>query len=150
MKGAQQLKAVHNKVETDTTFGTGNVILVAHNYADGRKMFSPLQQTLNRNEPYYQNGVLGKNNWLDGQRIYCANDAGVYEYQITEQKGMNETDLNIRNDSPTAEISIITCLYPDDTKRILTKAKLERKWSWSLVPHPIANYFDIKLNPYNF
>ena len=40
--GAQQLEA-KGKDADQATIGKGNFLLVAHNYTDGKKMFSPLQ-----------------------------------------------------------------------------------------------------------
>lgn len=145
--GAQQLKSVNNQnIEIDNSMGNGNYILVAHNYNDGKSMFSALQQYSNKDEPYFVNHKLGTNNWLNGAVIYLANDQGVYQYTIDNQQTINEDDLSVRKNNSQATLNIITCLFPSDTYRIDTQAHLTKKWSWNSAPNDVLKCLN---QPYN-
>lgn len=133
--GAQQIKARKAKTEIDTTIGTGNFILAAHNYADGKTMFSALQQMANKDAPYLVNDQLGHNDWLNGSKLYLANDRGVYEYRIDDQYTVKKDDLNVLQNTDDAVVNIVTCLYPSDEYRIITHASLVKQWDWQTVPN---------------
>lgn len=146
-RGAQQLKSVNaSKIEVDNAMGSGNFILVAHNYNDGKSMFSPLQQYINKDAPYLVNGRPAEDHWIDGMNVFMANDKGVYKYKIISQKTISATDTSVRRDSEEPELNIITCLFPSDTYRIDTRAKLVKQWSWNNAPNSALKPFD---NTYN-
>lgn len=132
--GAQQIKARKDKTEVDTTIGTGNFILAAHNYADGKTMFSALQQMANKDAPYLVNNQPGHNAWLNDAKIYLANDRGVYEYRIDDQYTVKKDDLSVLQNTDDAVLNIVTCLYPSDEYRIITHARLVKQWDWQTVP----------------
>lgn len=135
------------------TMGQGNYTLAAHNWDNGYTAFSALQQKLNQNAPYYQNGQAGNSSWLNGQSIYLANGDGVFTYQITGQVGVDENDGSVLNpddrDDDKAKITIITCLFPDTTKRIITNAKFMKFESWADASNDEVGYFDTKKQKIN-
>lgn len=133
----------------DTAMGNGNLILVAHNYNDGHTMFSALQQHINQNEPYLINGRLGNDDWLNGQKVYTANDQGIFEYVIDSQTAVSQDDLSVVKGHHKNELNILTCLYPADHYRIATHAILNRHWTWSKAPSNVVGYFDTRMNSYN-
>lgn len=146
--GAQQLDA-KGKDADQATIGKGNFLLVAHNYTDGKKMFSPLQQNMGLNAPYLVNRHAQDNHWLDGKKIYLANDKGLYEYTIDVQHTIPEYRTDIQNNTDKPEINVITCLEPDDSWRIDTHGNLSQKWSWDQAPSDIINYFDLNKQQFN-
>lgn len=146
-KGAQQLNAVNsNNVEINNSMGSGNYILVAHNYSDGKSMFSPLQQHINKDAPYLVNNKANDVNWLDGIQIYTANDKGIYKYQIENQRAIPERQVSIRKDTSKPTLTIITCLFPSDQYRIETQATLVKSWEWDSAPNNVLEYFNQKYN----
>lgn len=147
--GAQQLKALQNQQETNATMGQGNLILVAHNYTDGKTVFSPLQQTSGQNYPYLIGRRTQDNHWLDNKKIYTANQNGFYEYTIDTQKTIPEYALDVRNDSVNSQINVITCLSPDSSFRIVTHGNKTNQWNYSNVPTQIANYFNLNKQKFN-
>lgn len=148
-KGAQQMRAVNDQnIEVDTAMGNGNYVLVAHNYNDGKSMLSPLQQYINKDAPYLVNGKKQDNGWLNGTPIYLANDQGVYEYQVDNQRTLDEKDTSVRKNTEQAELNLITCLFPSDQYRIDTHAKLVKQWNWPDVPnnvlHALSMHYNLK------
>lgn len=146
--GAQQLEA-KGKDADQATIGKGNFLLVAHNYTDGKKMFSPLQQNIGLNAPYLVNRHAQDNHWLDGKKIYLANDKGLYEYTIDVQRTIPGYKIDIQNNTDKPEINVITCLEPDDSWRIDTHGNLSQKWSWDQAPSDIVSYFDLSKQQFN-
>lgn len=146
--GAQQLEA-KGKDADQATIGKGNFLLVAHNYTDGKKMFSPLQQNIGLNAPYLVNRHAQDNHWLDGKKIYLANDKGLYEYTIDVQRTIPGYKTDIQNNTDKPEINVITCLEPDDSWRIDTHGNLSQKWSWDQAPSDIVSYFDLSKQQFN-
>lgn len=146
--GAQQLEA-KGKDADQATIGKGNFLLVAHNYTDGKKMFSPLQQNIGLNAPYLVNRHAQDNHWLDGKKIYLANDKGLYEYTIDVQRTIPGYKTDIQNNTDKPEINVITCLEPDDSWRIDTHGNLSQKWSWDQAPSNIVSYFDLSKQQFN-
>lgn len=146
-KGAQHLNAVNkNQISVDGSIGSGNYILVAHNYNDGKTMFSALQQNLNKDAPYLVNNSTQTNNWLSGKKVYVANDQGIYEYTIDDQKAIKGIDTSVRQNTEQAKLSIITCLFPSDQYRIDTEGTLTNYWSWSMAPQSVLQKINIKFN----
>lgn len=133
----------------NSTVGQGNLIIVGHNLENGHSDFSALQQVVSQNQPYLINGQKQTNNWLNGQMIYVATEKGVYEYKIDNQQLIGQHDLSVKNDTPTAQINLLTCLEPDDEYRIVTHGNLQHFWDWNSVPLYIADYFNLKKFEYN-
>ncbi|GAP00573.1 class A sortase [Fructobacillus ficulneus] len=135
------------------TMGQGNYTLAAHNWDNGYTGFSALQQHLKQDAPYYQSGQMGTSDWLNGEKIYLANTDGIYTYEITGQKGVDQNDgsvLDVNNrDQGQAMLTIITCLFPDTTKRIITNAKFTKFESWSKASNQEVGYFDTKTQKTN-
>lgn len=50
--------------------GVGNYGLASHNFNDGITGFSVLQEKLNDDAPYLQDGQLKGSDWLNGQHVY--------------------------------------------------------------------------------
>lgn len=131
------------------TMGQGNYALAAHNYDDGRTGFSPLQQYLNKNEPYLVDGKAQEDHWLDQQFIYLANDSGIYAYQIVKQFIVGMDNVHVLEDSEKPTVMIITCLYPNDFYRIVTVGNIKATYTWQNVPDTILNYFDLQVQSTN-
>lgn len=146
MTGAQQMKANQS---TKEILGLGNYIVVGHNLADGRSYFSPLQQNTNCNFPYLIHGHPQDNHWLNGKNIYVARQDHIYDFKITNQKAVLDTDMNILNDTHSPQITLITCLEPDDHYRIVTTGQLVKQWKWNDAPLKVVGLFDLKHQKYN-
>lgn len=135
------------------TMGQGNYTLAAHNWDNGYTAFSALQQKLKQNAPYYANGQFGSSDWLNGQTIYLANGDGVFRYQITGQDGVSQDDVSVLNpnarDEDKAKLTIVTCLFPDTTKRIITNAKFVGFDDWADASNAEVSYFDTKSQKIN-
>lgn len=144
-----------NRTSTDPkghhipVIGEGNYGIAAHNFADGKTAFSRLQEHLNKNEPYITDGQMYGSSWLNGRYVYMANDTGVYVYQIVQQKTVDQTNLAVLNQSRNAQLTILTCLNPDDTYRIATIASLRKTYTWQSAPDKLVNYFDLTKQPTN-
>ncbi|MFK3658766.1 class A sortase [Pediococcus pentosaceus] len=123
--------------------GKGNYGLASHNFDDGLTGFSGLQQNYQDDSPYLVNGKRKKNNWLNNQPIYLANNDGIYEYHIKQQKIVKADDVSVLNPKQKAQVTIITCLFPSTSYRIITIGKLERSYTWRKSPTYIINYFDL-------
>lgn len=149
-KGANQLKAIdENKDITNTDIGQGNLILVAHNYSDGQTMFSALQQNMGQLEPYIIDGSLQNNYWLSNKPVYVATKERIYEYVIDHQEVISKNNVNIRTNTTSSIINIITCLEPEDNMRIVTFGKLNNQYTWQAAPISIVKYFDTDKYPFN-
>ncbi|MDD9138278.1 class A sortase [Fructobacillus sp. CRL 2054] len=140
-----------NTAQKDTAvpvMGQGNYTLAAHNWNNGYTGFSALQQKLNQNAPYENaDGTLGNSDWLNGTMIYLANSNGIYRYQITGQTTVDQNDSSVLNPDDRidkkAKVTIITCLFPDTTKRIITNAKYVGYHSWTQAKSDELGYFDL-------
>ncbi|MDF7636767.1 class A sortase [Leuconostocaceae bacterium ESL0958] len=129
------------------TMGAGNYTLAAHNWDNGYTGFSALQQKLKQNSPYLVDGQLKGSDWLNGKSIYLANDKGIYRYTVKDQTTVDQNqgeilDPNLRIDGQ-AKLTIITCLYPDTTKRIITNAQYSGFTSWQKASDKEVGYFDL-------
>lgn len=144
--GAQQMATNDGNWKT---LGTGNFILVGHNYANGYQYFSALQENVDSNYPYLQKNKCVDNEWLNGQQVYIANSNFVYDFQIDKQYLISKNDKNVLNDTPASEINLITCLEPDDSYRIVTHGVLKKKWRWRNAPVKVASYFDLSRYSFN-
>lgn len=142
-QGAQQLSTASGKP------GRGNFIVVAHNYGDGKTMFSALQQYVWQDSPYLVANKSHENNWLNGQHIYVATAQRIYDYVIQGQRVVKANDLSVVQASSKDEINLLTCLIPTDSYRIVTHGKLRRSWSWDQVPRPVLMNFDLNQFHYN-
>lgn len=145
--GANQV--MNNQATSLPNFGINNVVIASHNYSDGKTGFSPLQQNVNRNDPYITNGIAQTNKWLNNKPIYLANSQGVYVYKITEQYIAKLSNRQPLNQSKHAELTLLTCLEPNDSFRLITKAKLIEAYPWDKAPNKIINYFNPKINKMN-
>ncbi|KRN75301.1 hypothetical protein IV73_GL000464 [Weissella kandleri] len=125
--------------------GQGNYGLAAHNFNDGQTGFSALQEHLNQNHPYIQNGRLNGSNWLNGNKIYLANADGIYEYVIRGQKTVQKDDVGVLDPSQNAQLTIISCLFPSTEYRIVTSADLVHNYSWETAPKQVIGYFNLKV-----
>lgn len=145
--GANQV--MNNNATTLPDFGVNNLVIASHNYSNGKTGFSPLQQNVNRNDPYIINGIAKTNHWLDSKPVYLANSQGVYVYQITEQHIAKLSNREPLNQSKHAELTLLTCLEPNDSFRLITKAKLTEAYPWNKAPKTIINYFNPEINQMN-
>ncbi|MBS9335823.1 class A sortase [Fructobacillus papyrifericola] len=129
--------------------GQGNYTLAAHNWDNGYTGFSALQEKLKQNAPYEDsNGQLGESDWLNGTTIYLANQNGIFKYKITGQKTVDQNDGAVLNPDDRidgkAKLTIVTCLFPDTTKRIITNAKYVSFKNWNQANSDEVGYFDLK------
>lgn len=145
--GANQV--MNNHATSLTAFGINNVVIASHNYSNGKTGFSPLQQKINRNDPYIIDGLLHDNSWLNGKRVYLANHQGIYVYQITRQYAAKRTNRVPLNQSKSPKLTLLTCLEPNDSFRIVTEAKLINAYPWDKAPNKLINYFDTDVNSTN-
>ncbi|MFL1696009.1 class A sortase [Weissella kandleri] len=125
--------------------GQGNYGLAAHNFNDGQTGFSALQERLNQNQPYLQNGRLNGSSWLNGNKIYLANADGIYEYVIRGQKTVQKDDVGVLDSSQNAQLTIISCLFPSTEYRIVTSSDLVHNYSWEAAPKQVIGYFNLKV-----
>lgn len=146
--GANQINPI-SETATKAIAGQGNYILTAHNYDDGRTAFSGLQETINEDSPYLKSGKPSIDNWLNNQHIYIANKQGIYDYVITGQTSVEKDDTSVLGQSGTSVLTIITCLYPNNQYRIITKADLKNIYSWNKVPDDVVNLFDLQVQRTN-
>lgn len=129
-----------NKSEVDpygksqVKLGKGNVGIAAHNFNDGKTAFSALQQNKNRDYPYIYHHHILVNNWLNGNLVYVANANGIYVYKISRQELVSKYDVSILNTTKVPQLTLITCLYPNDHYKIVTKAFLIKKYNWQTAP----------------
>lgn len=141
-----------NTVQKDgpvPVMGQGNYTLAAHNWDNGYTGFSALQQKLKQNEPYEDsNGKIGTSDWLNGTKIYLANQNGIYTYKVTGQTTVDQNDGSVLNPEDRidgkAKLTIVTCLFPDTTKRIITNAKYSDFVSWDKAKSDELGYFDLQ------
>lgn len=145
-QGAQQMETNNNHWDT---LGKGNFIVVGHNLANGYQYFSALQQNVNNNYPYLQNGQMSINKWLNGSHVYIATQNQIFDFEIDNQKTVKKDNYQILNDSNYPEINLITCLEPNDNYRIVTHGTLVNTWNWQNAPKKIVSYFDLNYHHYN-
>lgn len=124
--------------------GEGNYGLAAHNFNDGQTGFSGLQQYTNHDSPYLQNGHLKGSDWLNGQKILLANAHGIYDYRITGQTLVTNKKISVLNPTQTAQVTIISCLFPSTDYRIITHGKLKNIYTWDNAPRKLVNEFNLK------
>lgn len=129
--------------------GKGNYGLAAHNFNDGQTGFSPLQEYVNKNYPYINERKLGEDNWLNGEKIYLANDQGIYTYKIVKQTVVGKEDISVLNNTSKPRVTIISCLFPNTNYRIITSGKLVKYGSWSSEKKRIVQLFNLKNNNTN-
>ncbi|MGO0154549.1 class A sortase [Leuconostoc mesenteroides] len=144
-----------NKSEKDPegqqkpVMGQGNYGLAAHNFNDGQTGFSALQQTTNNDSPYLQNGKLKGSSWLNGKSILLANGEGIYRYEITSQNTVLSTEVSVLNPTKEARLTIISCLFPSTTYRIITHAELKKTYTWDSAPEKLVSEFNLKVRNTN-
>lgn len=119
---------------------SNNLVLVGHNYGDGRRMFSPLQEGVNQDDSYFKNNEAVKNEWLKGEQAYVATKDGIFVYTIDYQKAVRETDTTARKETKNKVLTLITCLEPDDDHRIVTRANLSMSCAWNTASPQILKY----------
>lgn len=123
--------------------GQGNYGLASHNFYDGKTGFSPLQENLHQDQPYIVDGTVHENDWLNGQKIYLANDKGIYEYRISRQHVVPATDVRVLDSTKQAQVTVITCLYPSKDYRIITVGLLAKSYTWQNAPDKVVDLFDL-------
>lgn len=144
-----------NRYDQDPTgqnvpvMGRGNYGLAAHNFNDGKTGFGGLQKDLNADAPYLVDGKLGGSNWLNGQFVYMANQKGIYQYKINNQVTEEETASEVLSPTEKPTLTIISCLFPTTSKRIITRAELNKSYSWQTAPSKIVGYFNLKVQNTN-
>lgn len=129
--------------------GEKNYGLAAHNFDDGKTGFSSLQDG-RTNEPYLVNGKpQDKVSNLNGIKIYMMDENNIYQYTIynqllvkPEQFEVMNNDLLTQDNKP--KLTIVSCLFPDTSWRIITEGKLDKKWSIEKAPFKIVNYFNLE------
>lgn len=119
---------------------SNNLVLVGHNYGDGRRMFSPLQEGVNQDDSYFENGSATENKWLKGKQAYVATKNGISVYTIDYQKAVRESDTTARKETRNKVLTLITCLEPDDDHRIVTRANLSMSCAWNTASPQILKY----------
>ncbi|MGR8774193.1 class A sortase [Leuconostoc citreum] len=129
--------------------GKGNYGLAAHNFNDGTTGFSGLQQETNHDLPYLQNDKLKGSNWLNGKTVLLANAKGIYDYQITGQTLVTPDAVSVLNSNQSAEVTIISCLFPSTDYRIITHAKLRKTYTWGSAPQKLVKEFNLKVKNTN-
>ena len=148
-KGSQAGANYANRSQIDTAgkqipvMGQGNYGLASHNFDDGLTGFSGLQQNYQNDAPYLVNGQQRKNNWLNHKAIYLANNDGIYEYRINQQQLVKLSDVSVLNPTQQAQVTIITCLFPSTSYRIITTGYLKKNYTWAKAPSRIVSYFDL-------
>lgn len=135
--------------EKEPVMGQGNYGLAAHNFNDGKTGFSALQEKLDENAPYLVDGQTGTSDWLKNKPVYLANADGIYEYRITEQTTMVPTDVAVLNQTPNAQLTIISCLFPNINYRIITHADFVKHYSWQSAPKQMVGYFNLQVQNTN-
>nr|WP_274381054.1 sortase [Fructobacillus broussonetiae] len=129
--------------------GQGNYTLAAHNWDNGYTGFSALQEKLKQNMPYEDSsGNFGTSSWLNGEYVYLANRNGIYRYKIVGQSTCDQDDGRVlgpdeRIDNK-AKLTIVTCLFPDTTKRIITSAEYKDYSPWETAKSSEVMLFDLK------
>ncbi|WP_439819429.1 class A sortase [Weissella paramesenteroides] len=148
-KGLQAGANYANRSQVDPTgkqvpvMGQGNYGLASHNFDDGLTGFSGLQQNYQNDAPYLVNGQQQTNNWLNHKAIYLANKDGIYEYRIKQQRLVKANDVNVLNPTKRAQVTIITCLFPSTSYRIITTGYLKKDYTWAKAPSRVVSYFDL-------
>ncbi|WP_235020672.1 sortase domain-bontaining protein [Pediococcus pentosaceus] len=71
---------------------------------------------------------------MNNQPIYLANNDGIYEYYIKQQKIVKADDVGVLNPKQKAQVTIITCLFLSTSYRTITIGKLERSYTWRKSP----------------
>ena len=148
-KGLQAGANYANRSRKDPTgqkipvMGQGNYGLASHNFDDGLTGFSGLQQNYQDDEPYLVNGRRQTNDWLNHKSIYLANDDGIYEYRIKQQRLVKSDDVRVLDETKQPQVTIITCLFPSTSYRIITTGYLKHSYSWKKAPNQVMQYFDL-------
>lgn len=145
--GAQQLSSNNGQQKVSNALNSGDTVLIAHNYADAKTMFSPLQQFVNEDRPYLVNRQSHANSWLKGRQAIVADAQGITVYQLGKQKAVKATDLHVAHSSKHNELRLITCLYPSDNYRIVTYGTESHRYSWTQAP--ISTWHLINSHNYN-
>lgn len=125
------------------SFSDGNQVLAGHNYNDGKTAFGPLQQRVSSDKEYVENGQYKSNYWLNENVVYLADSKYIYQFQISGQRIVNGDDLSVLKQTALPKLTLITCLYPDDTKRIITTANFIKKSDWKNAKDLEVGYFDL-------
>lgn len=125
--------------------GQGNYGLAAHNFNDGVTGFSGLQQVINQNAPYISNGQLKGSSWLNGTSVLLANNKGLYQYEITGQDTVKNTDVSVLDPTKNAQLTIISCLFPSTQYRIITHADLKHTYTWKNAPQSVFSRFNLQV-----
>ncbi|WP_446856143.1 class A sortase [Leuconostoc citreum] len=129
--------------------GQGNYGLAAHNFNDGLTGFSSLQKETNHNRPYLQEKQLQGSDWLNGKNILLADAQGIYNYKITGQTVVSPETVSVLDPTKTAEVTIISCLFPSTNYRIITHGKLSKAYTWKNAPRKFVNEFNLKVKNTN-
>lgn len=96
------------------TMGTHNFIIGAHNMADNKSYFSPLQ-----------------NRFKTGMTAILSDYGHTYKYQLTKKRIVQQTDLSVLANTTKPTITLITCFevppyYTHATQRIIITGELIR------------------------
>lgn len=135
-----------NKDTPVPVMGEGNYTLAAHNWDNGYTGFSALQQNLKKDAPYLVGKTMGGSDWLNGKKIYMANAKGIYTYTVKSQTTVDQDDVSVLDVNARIDnqpkLTIITCLFPSTTYRIITNAQVTDFVTWKKAPATLVNYFD--------
>lgn len=148
-RGLQAGANYANRSQVDPTgkqvpvMGQENYGLASHNFDDGLTGFSGLQQNYQNDAPYLVNGQHRTNNWLNHKAIYLSNKDGIYEYRINQQRLVKANDVSVLDPTQRAQVTIITCLFPSTSYRIITTGYLKKEYTWAKAPNRIVSYFDL-------
>lgn len=129
----------------NAVFGIGNFSIAGHNFNDGKTAFSPLQQNINLNQPYLDGNEFKTNNWLNGTDLYLTNGEMIYKYIIENQFIVNYDNLTpMKVNKEHHYVTLITCLFPADTLRIITPAFYVGKYEWNDSAKEVISLFDLR------
>ena len=148
-KGLQAGANYANRSDADPTgkqapiMGESNYGLASHNFDDGLTGFSGLQQNYQDDEPYLVNGQRQTNDWLNHKAIYLANNHGIYEYRIKQQYLVKADDVHVLDPTKQPQVTIVTCLFPSTSYRIITVGNLKKSYAWDKAPTRVMGYFDL-------
>lgn len=123
--------------------GLGNYVIAAHNFNDGARAFSRLQQSTNSSDEYLENGNTKYSNWLNEQEIFLADKKGISVYVINQQTVFTEENLAYAQETKDNRLTLITCLYPEDNFRIVTIAALKESFEWENAPERVTANFSL-------
>ncbi|AEV94545.1 class A sortase [Pediococcus claussenii] len=116
-------------LKANQKMGEGNYAIAGHHMVNNNILFSPL---------YWEARV--------GQKVYLTDLKNVYEYTVNERKFIPATDVSVINDVPNKKmLTMITC-DATGAKRLMIRAKYDKKMSNNKAPHNVQKMLASKFN----